>query len=179
MYPLRDLESKKILGGSDLKSNDIAGIEFEQYLLKLLQDTKILTMDKYVQHGKTSCFWHSVAVAYYSVCFAQYFNIRCDMESLIIGALLHDYFLYDWHISDKKHRLHGFTHPNKALINAKRDWQINSIEEKIIKRHMFPLTPIPPTCKESIIVCIIDKYCSIKEIVKKDPYKRLKIKYVF
>lgn len=162
-----------------MKSTDIIGIEFEEYLLKILENTKLSTMKEYIQHGSTSCFWHSVAVAYYSAFIVKKLNIKCDLESLIIGGLLHDYFLYDWHIPDKTHHLHGFTHPNKAFLNAKRDWKINSIEENIIKSHMFPLTPVLPRHKESIIVCIIDKYCSIVEILKKDPYKRLKKEYDF
>lgn len=164
-------------GGSNLKSEDIRMTRFKEYLIKLSQETEILGMDEYIQHGKTSCLWHSVAVAYYSVRLVQKLRIPCNIESLVIGALLHDYFLYDWHIPDKSHRLHGFTHPSKALLNAKRDWQLNHIEQDIIKKHMFPLTLVPPMCRESIIVCMIDKYCSIKEILEGDPYKRLKVEY--
>lgn len=148
------------------------------YLLKLTQETKILTLDEYKQHGNTTCFMHSVAVAYYSIRLVEWLNIKCDMESLIVGALLHDYFLYDWHIPNKTHRLHGFTHPQKALYNARRDWKLNCIEEDIIKKHMFPLTLVPPIYKESLIVCMIDKYCAILEVIMKDPYPRLKSIYI-
>nr|WP_302597323.1 HD domain-containing protein [uncultured Cellulosilyticum sp.] len=160
-----------------MKSKEITMTTFKEYLAKLSEETALLAMDEYIQHGETSCFWHSVAVAYYSVRLAKHLGISCDVESLITGALLHDYFLYDWHIPDKTHRLHGFTHPNKALFNAQRDWKVNDIEMDIIRRHMFPLTPIPPMYREGVIVCIMDKYCSIKEIIQKDPYKRLKMTY--
>ncbi|MCD8018619.1 MAG: hypothetical protein LUF92_03280 [Clostridiales bacterium] len=63
----------------------------------------------------------------------------------------------------KTYVLHGYRHPMIAADNAKQDYGINDIEENIIKRHMFPLTPIPPKYKEARIVCIADKYCAVLE----------------
>ncbi|MCI6216072.1 MAG: hypothetical protein MR659_03160 [Mollicutes bacterium] len=62
------------------------------------------------------------------------FNIKCDIKSLVRGALLHDYFLYDWH--DKKNRLphHAYKHPLYALKNAKKDFDISKTEANIILR---------------------------------------------
>ena len=77
--------------------------------------------------------------------------------------MLHDYFLYDWHEKNKGHSLHGFKHPYFALRNASRDFRLNDIEKNVIVRHMFPLTPIPPKCREAWIVCMADKYCSARE----------------
>lgn len=86
-------------------------------------------------------------------------------ESLIKGALLHDYFLYDWHNKEQSPGLHGFKHPYIALKNAEEDYDLNDIEKNIILRHMFPLVPIPPRCKEAWIVCVADKYCALGETV--------------
>ena len=82
------------------------------------------------------------------------------------GALLHDYFLYDWHEAPGKHKLHGFTHPKTALRNAMRDTGLNEIEKDIIIHHMFPLTPIPPKSREGMIVCTADKICAAKETME-------------
>lgn len=79
------------------------------------------------------------------------------------GALLHDYFLYDWHQPHKEYGLHGFTHPSTALRNAVQDFDLNAVERNIIARHMFPLVPIPPRYRESVIVCLADKFCSLNE----------------
>ena len=49
----------------------------------------------YVQHGTVTCYEHSVSVAYVSVWLARCMGLRVDSASLIRGALLHDYFLYD------------------------------------------------------------------------------------
>ena len=32
-------------------------------------------------------------------------------------------------------------------------------------RHMFPLVPVPPTCREAWIVCLADKWCALRETV--------------
>ncbi|RHP26673.1 HD domain-containing protein [Clostridium sp. AM27-31LB] len=111
---------------------------------------------------------HSVSVAYMSCYIAEKYNLSVDYYSLITGALLHDYFLYDWHDKEDGHkRPHGFYHPSAALANAERDFEINSRTKNIIKRHMFPLTPIPPVCLEGWVVCIADKICSTKETIKR------------
>ena len=117
----------------------------------------------YVQHGNTSVMKHCISVAYVSVMIANKLHIRVDKKALIRGALLHDYFLYDWHEKGAGHQLHGFKHPYSALRNANRDFKLSEIEQNVILRHMFPLTPIPPKCREAWIVCMADKYCSTKE----------------
>jgi uncharacterized protein len=91
-----------------------------------------------------------------------------DYATLIRGALLHDYFLYDWHERNNEHRLHAFSHPRKAMQNACEDFELTSKEKNIILRHMFPLTPIPPYYLESWIVCVADKYCALKETLRID-----------
>lgn len=120
----------------------------------------------YFQHGTTSIYAHSVQVACLSIYLAKKLNLQVDVRSLARGALLHDYFLYDWHDSGNGHHLHGFTHPAEALKNAKLDYALNETEENIILRHMFPLTPIPPMCKEAWLVCAADKYCALCETVQ-------------
>ena len=80
------------------------------------------------------------------------------------GALLHDYFLYDWHDKYSHEKLHGFHHPNVALENASREYQLTPRERDIIRKHMWPLTLFHiPRCREAWVVTTADKYCSLKE----------------
>ena len=116
----------------------------------------------FIQHGTMSVHAHVISVAHASLAMAgrlERLGIRIDRASLIRGALLHDYFLYDWHDPDPSHRLHGFTHPFAALARAEED------ERNIISRHMFPLVPIPPTCREAWLVCLADKACALHETI--------------
>ena len=115
------------------------------------------------QHGFGSCYDHSIAVTMMSVRMAQRLRMRVDMESLIRGALLHDYFLYDWRDGEEEHKLHGFRHAQRALRNAERDFPLSPIARDVICRHMFPLNIHPPRYKESYIVTVADKVCAVRE----------------
>lgn len=116
----------------------------------------------YIQHGSISVYAHCVNVARMSVRIAKWLPIQVNMDALVIGALLHDYFLYDWHDGKGRH-FHGFTHPECAFRNAEMDYTLSPRVKNIIIRHMFPLTLVPPTCTEAWIVCIADKICAIEE----------------
>lgn len=116
----------------------------------------------FVQHGQTSTFEHSFNVACISIFLLNMFHIRADERAVVRGALLHDYYLYDWH-AEKTDKLHGFAHAGLALKNARRDFDISPVEEDIIKKHMFPLNIKPPVYRESIAVCIADKLCAVME----------------
>lgn len=132
--------------------------------LAMLKESRFLQTKHFIQHGDTSVYSHCIAVAYTSCVIAARFSLKINIRHLVRGALLHDYFLYDWHTPDQSHRWHGFTHPKKALHNAQKDFQLSSTEQDIIAKHMFPLTLIPPMKKESWIVTMADKYCALREI---------------
>ncbi len=156
-----------------LKQREVEDLLFKGYLEELLQKKKFLKMNRYMQHGNTSCLLHSIAVSYYSYRLVKFFHLRVHEKELIRGALLHDYFLYDWHQKYKPSKnvgLHGIIHPKIALFNARRDFDINYLEADIIEKHMFPLTFYPPKYKESIIICLVDKACSIYEVFNKNAY---------
>jgi uncharacterized protein len=151
---------------------------FITYAHELLGHEQVHEMKQYIQHGNTSTFTHCVVVAYYSYLISLRLPLRLDTKSIVRGALLHDFYLYDWHIPDKSHRLHGFVHPDFALTNAKKHFILNPIEEDIIAKHMWPLTlRRPPLYKESFLVSIVDKFCSLAEtfyitLIPKE-YKRI------
>ena len=125
----------------------------------------------FTQHGETTVFEHCLSVAKFSLLMAHFLErtlkISIDKDSLVRGALLHDYFLYDWHEKGEGHSLHGFFHPRKAWENARQDMPLSDIEKNIILRHMFPLTMVPPQFREAWLVCAADKICAMKETVSK------------
>jgi len=123
-------------------------------------------------HHNSSIYEHVKEVAYLSYRICKY--LKLDYRSAARGALLHDYFFYDWRDHDEPHlhrkKFHGIEHPKIALNNAKKTFSLNKIEEDIIKKHMWPLTAMPPRYKESFIVSFADKYLSSKEFV--DEFKK-------
>ncbi len=131
----------------------------------ILQSQNFRYTREHIQHGNMTVNNHCMNVAKYSLALSRKLRIKCNETELIRGALLHDYFLYDWH--DKDHigiqNLHGFYHPGKALQNAVKEYDLTEREKDIIKKHMWPLTVVPPMYREGWIVTMADKWCSLME----------------
>lgn len=132
-------------------------------LSSYLGDERLMKMKEYVQHGDVSTYDHAVLVAFYSCMLACRLRLKYDERALIRGALLHDYYLYDWHEKEAWHKWHGFRHPRFAMENAQRDFHLSEKEIEIIRKHMWPLTIIPPRCKEAWIVNGTDTWISLIE----------------
>ena len=139
--------------------------EFHEYVKDLSTSSTVLEMDNFIQHGDITTLEHVIAVAYTSFIFAK--KAGADVRTTVRGAMLHDLYLYDWHIKDPETRpplTHGFTHPATAVKNAKKYFEPSEKELKIIRSHMWPLTVFHmPTSKEAFIVTLSDKYCALNE----------------
>lgn len=127
-------------------------------------------MREYIQHGAVTTYDHCKNVVRVSFWMNRRMHLGADEAALVTGAFLHDFYLYDWHArssySGLRHilQMHGFAHPQYACVNAQRYFQISKKEQNIISCHMWPLTfRHVPTCREAVIVCLADKYCSIVE----------------
>lgn len=134
----------------------------------ILYSSNFRSTRQHVQHGSKTVNSHCMDVAKCSLYLSEKLaklHIHCSRRELIRGALLHDYFLYDWHDKDhvQIHNLHGFYHPGIALRNASAEYHLTPRERDIIKKHMWPLTLVPPMCREAWIVTAADKWCSTLE----------------
>lgn len=159
-----DKGRKKLAKESDAK--DILSFFGEE----IIASNTFKESDNNIQHGDVSVMDHSLSVCLTCIQLAKATHLRYDYSSLVRGALLHDYFNYDWH-SHEGH-FHGYRHADIALTNAANDFAINPIEANMIQRHMFPLNIRPPKYREAIILCIADKICATKEIFAKPLYNR-------
>lgn len=137
-----------------------------EYGEEILNSSNMELNKKFIQHGNTTVYEHCMNVTMMCLKITKKFKLKVDTKSLVRGALLHDYFLYDWHDNDKSHRLHGFRHAKFAYINADKEYNLNKIEKNMIITHMFPLNLRIPRYKESIILCVADKVCAMKETVE-------------
>ena len=131
-----------------------------------LNNEKVQEMKNYIQHGRITTLDHCIRVSYTAYRWCKLLGL--DYRSAARGALLHDFYLYDWHDkSNPVHSTHGFTHAALALKNAEKYFRLSSKEKDIIKKHMFPLNITPPRHTESFIACLADKYCALGETLRR------------
>ena len=145
--------------------------EYYDLIADICEHEEFLKLKEYFHHN-SSIYHHVHDVAYLAYRISKY--LKLDYRSATRGALLHDFFLYDWRNHDvpdlPREKFHGLEHPKIAVANAKRHFSLNDIEEDIIRKHMWPLTLVPPKYKESFIVSFADKYLSSKEFLNE--YKK-------
>lgn len=138
--------------------------EFFSIIKDLISNNTVKQMKHYRQHCNTSTYKHCMQVAYYTYIACK--KLKLDYVSATRAAMLHDLFLYDWR---KKNRsvdlpgLHAFVHPQIALENANKLFDLNDIERDVILKHMWPVTFAFPKFRESYIVTIMDKYSACVE----------------
>ena len=138
--------------------------EFIPLVRDVLHSKEFIGIKKYRHHIRSNLYDHSVKVAY--LCFKHHkrFGLKIDIKEFVIGAILHDYYLYDLHEESILHKFHWFKHPGKALQNSMKKYPSLTYSQKdMIKNHMFPLTIIPPTTKAGWLVCFYDKIAAISD----------------
>ena len=142
--------------------------ESGRILSKLRRDEQVRRMKAFTQHGTVTTFDHCKAVTKLSLGIDRKLHLKADKRVLITGAMLHDYFLYDWHDKARPgQKVHGFTHAAEAAKNAREHFGIDRIDRDVhhvIHSHMWPLniTRVPRS-REAWIVCAADKLVSIRE----------------
>jgi uncharacterized membrane protein len=135
--------------------------EYLELVSDVLADEKVQSMGGIRQHDD-SVLRHSLTVSLAAYYVAK--GTGLDAASTARGALLHDFFLYDWRSSKGRH--HPSRHPGIALANARERFALNPIEEDIILTHMWPVAKPFYGYKESLLVSSIDKIVSTKEAAK-------------
>jgi uncharacterized protein len=131
----------------------------------LSNDRRIIALAAFPHHCRFTAFEHVVSVAKLSLKLARLLPGRFDLESTVRGAMLHDYYFYDWRDKEQWHHGHLKKHPKIAYVNACRDFgDLNPTEKDIILHHMWPhpLSAMPRS-KEAWIVSFADKMISLKE----------------
>lgn len=120
-------------------------------------------MRLFTQHGDTSCYSHSLRVARYSYKTCRLLGLDC--HSVVRGAMLHDFFLYNWRDRDMTAGEHLVSHPHTALQMAEKEFELSDLERDIIETHMWPVTKRRPAYAESYIVSIMDKLSATMEAI--------------
>lgn len=157
---------------SNLVKVDIDIQEFKDIIKDITENSSVLSLKEHVQHMKSSRYEHCYEVAYYTYVLSK--KLGLDYISATRGAMLHDFYFYDWRnkgVEGQKH-FHAYRHPRIALNNATENFELNEVEKDIILKHMWPLTIALPRFSESYIVTLVDKYCATKEFFQFFKYRR-------
>lgn len=139
--------------------------EYKKCVRDIAKHDAVERMKHFEHHGETSCYQHSLHVSYYNYIICK--KLGLDYKAAARAGMLHDLFMYDWHYykSPKNERMHGFQHADKALKNAGKYFKLTEKEGDMIKKHMFPLTITPPKYRETCVIVLTDKFCSMCEVI--------------
>ena len=152
-------------------SNELKA-KLEEIYQTFLHDEKILRMKKIPMHRGSNCYIHSFKVTKLAIKRAIRHK-KGNLEVILLGAILHDYYLYDWRVEKEKRNEHIYKHPYIAIENAIRDFGIHEPVRKVIETHMWPFNFTHfPASKEARIITLADKTIYIKEIVCSSRYKK-------
>ncbi len=138
-------------------------IQFEKLVREFRDDPRLQEMKNYIQHGTITTFDHVLSVARECFRLNRQLHLHVNERELIRSAMLHDYFLYDWH--NHGDHLHGYHHPQIAADNAARDFEeLTDKEKRAIETHMWPLTLTQvPVSRMGWLLTISDKIVSTRE----------------
>lgn len=136
----------------------------QQYGADIIADLTYQSQAKFKQHRVSNTMRHCIGVATSCVKFAQKLRIKVDVKSLIRGALLHDFYLYQYTECYKKGHFHH--HGDWAAENAQKYFGINELEKGMICHHMWPIRFFYfPNSREAFILTLMDKKVGTKEFL--------------
>lgn len=138
-------------------------IEFYSCIEDIVNHPKVQQMNDISQHVKgVSCLDHCLFVSYLSFSICK--KLGFDAKSAARGALLHDLYLCHWENTNIGVWKRLLIHPKMAAKNADI-FSLSHMEKDIILTHMWPITfTCVPFYRESAIVNLADKACSIAEV---------------
>lgn len=150
--------------------------EHQELYESLINDENIKQLLSIPQHRGSNTYIHSLKVCKYAYKLARRSVFEINYADLILGALLHDFYLYDWRTQKDKKKHHAHRHPYIALENAKKYFAVNSKVENIIVSHMWPINFFKfQKSREAILVSIADKHVSLREAMTSKKYKRKRV----
>lgn len=140
--------------------------EYMRYIGDIFRSPHFREINKYPHHNEYTRLDHCLHVSYSVFLWLKkhepgykYLREACR------GALLHDFFLYEWHTENPfpVPCMHAWKHPERAYNDACRYFKLNPVEKDIIMKHMFPVSLDLPLTKASWAVVMYDKYWAFIE----------------
>ena len=140
-------------------------LHFKRCLSALTNHPDIQRLKQIPQHKGGTTYAHSVNVACTAYGLAKKLGWDIDIDALVKGAMLHDYYLYDTETMPYSDYRHSLVHPRLAVANAEKLFDLSDKERNIILSHMWPIPGAPlPRSREAWLVSMADKVCAYREM---------------
>lgn len=162
----------------DIMSDHVESLLY-QYGNDILQSAEFQSAFGQTHHRCMTVAEHSLGVAViclYMCVILQRLHISVQIRSLTVAALCHDLGIMGR--SEKYHsnlECYG-RHPEDSLdvIRSMIDKEeYNDIIEDSVRRHMWPLTPVPPRYHEGVMLTTADKISAVMERLGWSPARKL------
>ncbi|PWL72090.1 MAG: hypothetical protein DBY23_02015 [Bacillota bacterium] len=146
----------------DMNINEKKDQNYYKLVEDILDNEEFQSLKNVAHHGLNR-YDHCLRVSYYSYKITKLLSLSPD--EVARAALLHDFFFENENTySNRKERFNVlYSHPQFALDNAKKYFDLTKKQEDIILSHMFPICKTVPKYMESWIVDVVDDLVALYE----------------
>ncbi len=137
--------------------------KFDSIIQDITNNKEFNKLHNELHHG-INRYDHSMRVAKWTYNICDILNMK-NTNDTTRAALLHDFFTNKELKNENSIQRLG-SHPNQALKNSLKYYDLNNIQQDIIASHMFPCTLTIPKYKESWLVSLVDKTVSTYEVLR-------------
>jgi uncharacterized protein len=127
----------------------------------ILTHPEFIGMGQFYSHKYEIRLKHLMNVAHYAVKMTRL--LRCDVETTVRAALLHDFYPYQRYKKDIRYVKHLKTHSAESLTNALNYFPLSTEVCEIILRHHWPFTRGKPKHVEAFSVIVADWFAATVE----------------
>ncbi len=142
-------------------------VDFDREYIDIVGDIidhkEFVKVEKCIHHLNNR-YDHSIRVSYISYRISK--MLKLNYRAAARAGLLHDFFIHEGEKNKKEKITTLFRHPKYALVNTKKHFEVDAIEENIIVSHMFPFCIDVPKYLESWLVDTVDNFVAIYELSK-------------
>ncbi len=132
--------------------------EFYNIIEDIYKHEEFIKLNNCRHHGITR-YDHCLRVSYYTYLITKVLHL--NYKEATRAALLHDFFTDEVENYNAVKKL--TKHPEIAVENASKYFELSELQKDIIRTHMWPCTFLPPKYLESWIVDLVDDFSAIFE----------------
>ncbi len=136
--------------------------EFDSIINDIKNHVEFLKLKEELHHG-ISRYEHSMRVAKTTYIITK--KLHLDYERATRAALLHDFF-FDEQLKEYNAKETLKMHPDYALQNAKKYFEVDEKQSNMIRAHMYPVYLEKPKYKESWALTVADKMVATHEMYR-------------